>query len=71
MLDWETRILMTCAQLHNFIIKEDRQFEKHFHTVEEEIDGINLIPDPIAPLEMSSPSCSGQNVGGLSWSIPY
>jgi len=44
---------MTCAWLHSFIIQEDRQFDKHFCSVEEEIVGMNLSPDPIAPLEMS------------------
>ena len=48
-----TRILMACARLHNFIIREDRPFDKHYRTVEEEIDGMNLSPDPNAPLEMS------------------
>ena len=52
-LDRVTRILMACARLHNFIIREDRPFDKHYRTVEEEIDGMNLSPDPNAPLEMS------------------
>ncbi len=44
---------MTCAWLYNFIINEDRQSDKHFHTIEKEIDGMNLSADPIAPLEIS------------------
>jgi hypothetical protein len=52
-LDRVTRILMACARLHNFIIKEDRPFDKQYRTVEEEFDSMNLLPDPIAPLELS------------------
>ena len=52
-LDQVTRVLMACARLHNFIIKEDQPFDKHLHTVEEEIDSMTLSPDPSAPLEMS------------------
>jgi hypothetical protein len=44
---------MACARLHNFIIKEDRPFDKQYCTVEEEFDSMNLLPDPIAPLELS------------------
>ena len=44
---------MACVRLHNFIITEDQPFDKHYCIVEVEIHSMNLLPDPIAPLELS------------------
>jgi hypothetical protein len=52
-LDRVSRIIMACARLHNFIIQEDHPFDKQFSSAEEEIDALNIVPGPNAPLEMS------------------
>jgi hypothetical protein len=44
---------MACTWIHNYIIQQDHQYDKQFSSVEEEIDGINLVSDQIAPLIMS------------------
>lgn len=52
-LDRVTAILMACARLHNFIIKEDGPFEKAYISVEDEMKNLDIQPDPSAPLGMS------------------
>ena len=44
---------MAGGQIHNNIIQQDHLHGKQFSSVEEEIDGMNLVPDPTAPLKMS------------------
>jgi hypothetical protein len=51
-LDSVTRILMACVQIHNFIVQQDHPFDNQFSSVEEEIDGLNVVPDPKASLEI-------------------
>ncbi|KAL7485511.1 hypothetical protein ACHAW6_011110 [Cyclotella cf. meneghiniana] len=43
---------MACARLHNFIINGDQPFEREICSVEEENDPINLLPDPMASLDL-------------------
>lgn len=51
-LDQVARILMACAQLQNFIVQQDHPFKQPYQSVEEEMEGINCLPDPLAPLEL-------------------
>ena len=46
-------ILIACARLHNFIIREDGPFDCEFSLVMEEYDSYDITPDPAAPLGMS------------------
>jgi hypothetical protein len=55
-LDRVTAVLTACARLHNFIIQEDGPFEKtkaNVFSLEDEIESLEIRPDPSAPLGMS------------------
>jgi hypothetical protein len=52
-LDRVTAILLACARLHNFVIKEDGPFEKIYYSIEDEMESLQIRPDPKAPLGMS------------------
>jgi hypothetical protein len=46
-------ILTAYARLHNFIIREDGSFEVEFHSVQEEMESLEITPNHDTPLGMS------------------
>ena len=46
-------ILIACARLHNFIIREDRSFGMTGKIVEEEMEQLDITPVPNAPFPIS------------------
>ena len=52
-LDTVITILTACAQLHNFIIKEDELFEESLNSIQEEMESFDITHDPIVLLRMS------------------
>ncbi|KAL7552356.1 hypothetical protein ACHAWF_016576 [Thalassiosira exigua] len=53
-LDRVSAILEACSRLHNFIIQVDGPFDtKVYSAVEEEMESLEIVANPIAPLGMS------------------
>jgi hypothetical protein len=51
--DRVTAVLTACSRLHNFIIKHDGPFEACNGSVEDEMNSLEIHPNPSAPLGMS------------------